>query len=628
MNRIARVVLAAALVTAAPARSQQESAPSTPRVPASVKMPDDLPGVSALEGQIVFGRSCTSCHGTKASESQRAPSLEALQKLSPEAVYAALTTGLMTAQSQHLSDAQKRSVAEYLGGRPLGSGEFGDAKNMPNHCADSPALARFANTPSWNGWGAGPANTRFQPVAQAGLSAAQVPRLKLKWAFGFPGSASMWSQPTIVAGHVFIASDAGYIYSLNAASGCVYWSYRAKASVRTTLSVGPVHVRGSARYALYFGDGRANVYAVDASTGNQLWVVSVDPNPMAQVTGAPTLIAGRVYVPISNREETISSNVDYPCCTARGSVVALDANTGRQLWKTYAIQEEPKPTRKNWNGVQLYAPAGASVWDAPTVDLKGRAVYVGTGDGYTEPAPDTTDAILSLDLTTGKIRWSFQGTENDVWMPDCGPDNKTIACPEGVMGPDWDFGASPILQTLPNGRRILVAAEKSGVVFAFDPDRKGALLWKTNLARKRPDPRGLIVFGGAADQQNAYFALTEGGIAAIGLQDGKRKWFTPIIAPEAIGADAGQSAALTAIPGAAFVGGWDGKLHALSTTDGHILWEFDTMREFTTVNGVKAKGGSMGGPGVVVAGGMVYVGSGYAVFGTGPGNVLLAFGVD
>jgi polyvinyl alcohol dehydrogenase (cytochrome) len=591
-------------------------------------MPEDLPGVSALEGQIVFGRRCTSCHAAKVPRDQRTPDLAAIEKLTPESIYASLTTGHMMAQSKGLNDDQMRSLAEYLGGRPVGSGDIGSAKLMANQCTDSPAVSGLSSAPSWNGWGAGPANARFQPAAQAGISAGQVPRLKLKWAFGFPGSSSMWSQPAIAGGRVFIATDTGYIYSVNAASGCVYWSYKAEASVRTAISVGPVQGHGEARYALYFADGRANVYAVDASTGKRLWMVSADADPMAQVTGAPTLQAGRLYVPVSNREESLSSNVDYPCCSTRGSVVALDASTGQQIWKTYVIPEEPKPTRKNWNGVQLYAPAGGSVWSAPTVDIKGQAVYAGTGDAYTEPAADTTDAIVAFDINTGKIRWSFQGEENDTWMPDCGPDSKTAACPEGVMGPDWDFGASAILRTLPNGRRILVAAEKSGIVFGLDPDRNGAMLWKTNLARKRPDPRGLIVFGGAADQQNAYFALSEGGIVAVGLKDGKKKWFTPIVTPGAKGADAGQAAAVTAIPGAAFVGGWDGKLHALSTTDGHILWEFDTSREFTTVNGVKAKGGSMGGPGAVVAGGMLYVGSGYAVFGTGPGNVLLAFGVE
>jgi polyvinyl alcohol dehydrogenase (cytochrome) len=628
MTRFAILVGVITLLAAAPARAQQDAGTQAPGGPASLEMPADLPGVSGLEGQIVYGRSCASCHVYTGVSAQRTPDMLSLRKLAPETIYEVLNTGAMRAQGQGLTDEQRRSVAEYLAGRPVGSSDAGDAKNMTNHCSGDPAITGPLAGPSWNGWGAGSANTRFQPAAQAGLTAEQVPHLKLKWAFGFPGSSSVWGQPTVVAGHLYIGNDTGYVYSLNATSGCVYWSYKAQAAVRTAISVGPVQGHGTAKYAIYFGDLKANVYALDASTGRMLWTVHADDHPMAQITGAPTLVAGRLYVPAAGTEESVSSNDLYPCCSSRGFVLALDANTGRQLWKTYAIPETPKPTKKNWNGMQLYGPAGGSVWTAPTVDLKTQTVYVSTGDAFTEPAADTTDAVLALDINTGKIRWSFQGTENDVWLANCGPGAKTLACPEGVMGPDWDFGASAMLRVLPGGRRVLVVPQKSGVVWAFDPDRNGALLWKINLATKRPNPQGAIVFGGAADEQSAYIAITEGGMVALRLKDGKKKWFTPIVAPGMVGVTKGQAAAVTAIPGAAFVGGWDGKLHALSTTDGRILWEFETAREFPTVNGVKAKGGAMGGPGAVVAAGMLYVGSGYAAFGTGPGNVLLAFGVE
>jgi polyvinyl alcohol dehydrogenase (cytochrome) len=506
-----------------------------------------------------------------------------------------------------------------------------DAKKMSNRCASNPPLSDSSAGPAWNGWSADNANTRFQETKAAGLSSDQVPRLKLKWAFGFPSGVHTYGQPTIAAGRVFIGNDTSFVYSLDVATGCVYWSYKAQAWVRTATSVGPVNGQGSAKYAVYFGDGRANVYALNAETGELLWKKQMDNHPLAVITGAPKLYEGRLYVPVSNAEETISVNVRYPCCTFRGSIVTLDASTGRQIWKSYTIREKPRPTRKNSAGTQLWAPAGASVWNSPTIDVKRHALYVGTGDAFTEPAAKTSDAVVAFDLKTGKILWAFQDTKNDAWMVGCEAGKTGESCPKN-LGPDWDYASSPILRTLPNGRRILVAAAKSGNVVGLDPDNKGAMLWKTGLAEKPPDSRGLIVFGGAADEQTAYFALNlVPGLVALRLATGERKWFTPLAPADVPGHPplVGASAALTSIPGVVFSGGWDGVLRALSTDDGHVVWEFTTVQEFTTVNGVAAKGGSMGAPGPTVAGGMLFVGSGYVGNNSGlPGNVLLAFSVE
>jgi polyvinyl alcohol dehydrogenase (cytochrome) len=481
---------------------------------------------------------------------------------------------------------------------------------------------------AWNGWGADITNTRFQSAAAAGLSAKQVPQLKLKWAFGFPNGVHTYGQPTIAAGRVFVGSDTSFVYSLDAAAGCIYWSYLSQSGVRTAISIGPVPGQGDARYAAYFGDERANVYAVDAATGGLLWRVLVDDHPLAHITGAPTLYGGRLYVPVSVAEETVSSNLHYPCCTFRGSVVALNANTGQQIWKSYTIAEKPKPVRKNSLGTQLWGPAGAAVWVSPTIDVKRHALYVGTGDSYTEPAAKTSDAIVAFDMDTGKMLWSFQDTKNDTWMHGCEPERPGENCPKEV-GPDWDYGASPILRTRPDGSQILVASSKSGNVVGLDPDRKGAVIWKTSLAEKQPGTRGLIVFGGAADEQSAYFALNQvRAVAALQLATGERKWVAPVTMEDFPGRPFvfGGSAAVTAIPGVVFTGGWDGVLRALSTEDGRVMWEYNTMKEFETVNGVTAKGGSMGAPGPTVAGGMVFVGSGYVgAIGGFPGNVLLAF---
>ena len=592
------------------------------------------PSAGTELGNGIFEQKCVSCHENPAAGS-RAPNVSALRLMTPEKIYAALATGVMApVVGNTLSEDEKRRVSETVSGRLLGSTGTGDARLMPNHCASNPPLTDPAASPAWNGWGADRGNTRFQTAKAAGLSADQVPRLKLKWAFGFPAGLSTYGQPTIVSGRVFIASDNGYVYSLDANAGCVYWSFEAKAAMRNAISVGPVQGHGAAKYAAYFGDLKANVYAIDARRGALLWTRRVEDQSTARIAGAPKLSDGRLFVPVSSFEEFAASNLDYPCCTFRGSVVALDANTGKQLWKTYSFAEPLRPVRKNSKGTQLWAPAGGSVWNSPTVDTKLHAVYFGTGDSETYPAPKTSDSVMAVDIDTGKTLWSFQGTVNDSFLGGCDDDapNRSENCPPH-QGPDWDFGSSPMLRTLPSGQRILVAGQKSGAVFAFDPDSNGALLWKTSVLapdEKPPSAYGAIVYGGAIDDRNVYFPLRSGSMIALNLATGQRAWQTPLSAVNpASGVAVIQSAAITGIPGAVFVGGWDGKLQALSTSDGRIIWQFNTARSFQTVNGVAAKGGAMGSAGPTVAGGIVFMGSGYAVFsGEQAGNVLLAFSVE
>ena len=482
--------------------------------------------------------------------------------------------------------------------------------------APAPLAARTAAT-GWNGWGAGLSNARFQDARAAGLRAADIPRLKVKWAFGFPGVRSVLGNPSVVAGRVFIGVDTGDVYALRADSGCQLWSFKADAGVRTAPTV-------SAAVA-YFGDLRANVYAVDANTGKQSWKVKVEEHPAARVTGAPQLFEGKLYVPVASGEEGAANNAKYPCCTFRGSVVALDAATGKQVWKTYVIEDEPKPVRKTPGGVQLMAPSGAGIWSPPTIDPKRRALYVGTGDAYSEPADKANDAIVALHLDTGKILWIAQDTQNDAWTSGCGGPNQRETCPEH-LGPDHDYGSPPMLKKLANGKEILVAGQKSGNVWGHDPDNKGAVLWRTALVRNTTEFGGKIVWGGASDDQTGYFGLGPGGIGAVQLRDGERKWFAELKPVAGMETHPGQDGPLTAIPGAVFSGSWDGVLRALNTSNGSLLWEYNTAREHPTVNGVAAKGGSMGAAGPVVSGGMLFVPSGYIGVRNGiPGNVLLAF---
>jgi len=375
-----------------------------------------------------------------------------------------------------------------------------------------------------------------------------------------------------------------------------------------------------------------------------LWKTKVDNFPMARVTGPPVFYNGKLYVGIASGEEVGAVPPGYECCRFRGSLVALNAGTGDQVWRTYTITEEARPTKKNKAGTQLWGPSGAPIWTAPAIDPQRNVLYVTTGDNYSDPPTANSDAFMAIDRDTGRILWSRQMTANDAYTSACRMPDKSN-CPD-VNGPDVDFASAPILVTLANGRRALVAGQKSGVVHAIDPDREGAVLWSTRIGKG--GTLGGVQWGSAADQSNIYVALSDvgrisltystssdidpkqgGGMFALRLDNGERVWYTP--APECGDrprCSPAQSAAVTAIPGVAFSGSVDGHLRGYATTDGKIVWDVDTVRSYETVNGVSARGGSLDGPGPAIAGGMLFVNSGYGGNGGMPGNVLLAFSVD
>jgi polyvinyl alcohol dehydrogenase (cytochrome) len=589
----------------------------------------------------IYDSRCANCHeGVDADP--RAPSREALQAFTTERVLESLTTGAMVPNTTGLSDAQKRGLAAYLTGRPLGSRADRSADAMPNRCTSAMPMGDPTSGPRWNGWSPDlGTNARFQPGELAGLTARQVPRLRLKWAFAFPDGIATRSQPTVVGGRVFVGSDNGMVYSLDASTGCVYWSFEARTAASTAVSIGALP-GSAARYAAYFGDFRANVYAVDAETGDLLWQTPpLDSHWAAKITGSPALDlqGGRLFVPVSSWEEVSGPNQSYECCTSQGSVVALDTRTGELLWKTYAIPERPRPIRKNSAGTQLYGPAGAGVWVTPTLDYKRGALYVGTANGYIAvPDSESNDAIIAFDLDTGRRLWSTQLLANDFNKGGCGTTaaELRINCPGFTAGPNDDISGSPILHTLPNGREILIAGQESGRITALDPDGDGAVLW---VAQAGDDlgPGGAGM-GPAADGELYYrpVALQDqtGGMAALRPATGERVWYTTLPKPtgcsdpQASWCSSGHFGAATVIPGVVFAGAQDGTLRAYSTGDGKVLWEYNTKQEFEAVNGVRNTGGSMGGHGPTVVGGMVFVGSGYNVMSGAPGNVLLAFGLD
>ena len=605
-------------------------------VPAATQKPPVAPAPAAGRGGgtpgtetgwSTFQTQCAGCHGV-VTPIGAAPMVSAIRAMTPERIVAALRG--TTHHGRTLSDIQARRVGEFMGGRPLGSTDAGDARDMPNRCSANPPMADPAGSPGWNGWSDDLANTRFQPASAARLTAADVPRLKLKWAFGFPHGETNNAQPTVVAGRVFAPSDNGYIYSLDAKTGCVYWSYQQGSIVRNSPVVGAVSAAGGTRWAVFFGDGHAYVHAVDAQTGQRLWRVRVDEHPVARITAGVKYHDGRVYVPVSGSEEFSAGNVEYPCCTSRGAVVALDAASGKEIWTTYNVGE-PKPWKQNPNGVQLYGPSAGGIWAAPTIDPVRGAVYVGTGDAVTPPESPLTDAVVAMDLKTGNVLWSWRSVEYDLFMGGCAGATRSEACPS-PMGPDFDIGNSPILVTLPTGKRALFVGLKNADVVALDPDDGGKLLFRVNPVTGNPGVlgrggRGSIVWGGAASEGRVYYGTGAPGLAAVQAASGTTAWL--FTAPGARGGSAGLGAAPTAIPGVVFQGATDGQLFAVNSADGTRLWQFNTAQDFDTVNEVKARGGAINTSGAVVVDGMVYVSSGYAIIaGASAGNVLLAFGVE
>jgi len=578
-----------------------------------------------LDGAAVYRDHCAHCHDTPTG---RTPSRDALKAQTADAILASLNTGSMAMQALPLGAGERRAVAEFLSGKPVGAGNMDGAAG--GLCATRPSvLPDPSSMPRWSGWGNDSTNTRFQPTP--GLTAADVPTLTLKWAFGFPGGAQAYSQPSIVAGRVFVGSDTGRVYSLDAGSGCAYWSFAADGGVRTAISIGSVKGSSGGRYLAHFGDVKANVYAVDAATGELVWKQKVDDHRFARITGAPALHDGRLYVPVSSVEEAPAAQPTYPCCTFRGSVVALDAATGSQIWKTYTIAEAPRPVGKNATGTPLWKPAGAAVWNSPTLDVARGVLYIGTGNAFTEPAVTTSDSVMAMNMKSGKILWSNQVTPSDVFVIGCRPDNEN--CPKEV-GPDFDFGNSPILRTLAGGKRIIVIGQKSGMAYGLDPDREGAVLWKFRAGKG--GALGGIEWGSAADERAAYFPVSDvlaapneaGGLFALKLATGEQLWHTP--APKldcrtGRGCTGAQSAPVSVIPGVVFSGSVDGHLRAYATADGSIIWDYNTAREYETVNHVPARGGSIDAAGPAIAGGLLVTNSGYSLWKGMPGNVLLAF---
>lgn len=590
------------------------------------------------DGDAIYEEICAACHSSGA---ERTPSKAALETMSPEAILTALETGPMRIIGIFsMTGPERIAVAEHLSGKAYNA-NWQDS--VANQCVPSawPSDKPFAK-PHWNGWGPGNDNSRFQPTSMAGLTAKDLANLELQWAFAFPGETVVESHASVVDGRLFVGSRGAQVHSLDATSGCTHWRFAADASVKTAVTISHAPVKG--KYLAFFGDIAGAIYAVDAGTGKLVWKIYADSHPAARMIGGFQYLDGDLYVPVSSLEEGSAADPNYECCTFRASLIKIEAATGLVKWKTYVINEPAKLTGKNSTDRAMWGPSGAAIWSSPTLDPKRGLVYVSTGDNYSHPESAMSDSVVAISMASGEVAWFYKGLAGDVFTAACNLPDKTN-CPTDA-GPDHDMGASSMLVALPNGKEVLVAGQKNGVAHVLDPDAEGELLWQKKVAGG--GILGGIEWGMANNGRYAFISKSDtewvnqdfisatttidstkgGGIVALDLQTQEFAWeAAPVSCAGRSRCSPSQSAAVSAIPGVVFSGSVSGVMRAFDENTGKVLWEFDAVREFETVNGASGKGGAIDGPGVVVVDGWVYFGSGYSKWGAEGGNVLLAFKV-
>lgn len=604
---------------------------------AGCRMTDATPAEQSKiwPGEKIFKTTCAGCHD---GGSPKAPPQYTMGGMSPANILNILNHGVMKDMAAGLTPLERRQVAEYLTKTDLANYK---PPPPPKVCTGVQAKFDLTRPPPPVGWGYD--NRRFVPANIGGMTAADLPRLKLKWAFAFPDATQARSQPVVAMGAIFVGSHNGQVFALDLETGCMRWSFSAATEVRNTIVVErwPDGQRPDHAPRAFFGDVLGNVYAVDATTGKELWRMRPEVHRAATITGGFALWGQKLYVPISSLEVGSAENPNYPCCTFRGSVVALDVATGEKKWQAYTVQGQPRAVGKTKQGIDIFAPSGAPVWGSPTVDVKRGLLYFGSGENYTSPADRNSDAVFAVDLLTGERRWTRQINFRDAWNNSCmykGHPN----CPS-ERGPDEDLATSIMPVDLDNGRQILVVGSKSGRVTALDPEHDGAILWDTRVGRG--SLQGGIHFGMSSEGTRIFVPIYDSkttpqagtyddrgmpGMHMVDARSGKLVWSGPFF-NECRGrmpCEPGISAASTAITGAVIAGHIDGWLRAYDSATGKVIWQMDTIKDYPTPNGVIARGGSMSGPGPAIYAGKLITNSGYGFAFKLPGNALLVYSID
>ncbi len=574
------------------------------------------PAIANEQGFLVYQKHCADCHQ---DARLRAPSLGAIKKMSENGIRQALTMGVMKEHSRNIDNVDFDKLLLFLSSQTNNITE-----TQINECSEPfPTQSEIL----WSNWGNGLSNQRVQ--AKSSLNPQNINQLELKWAFGFNDSIRIRSQPLVTEDTIYIGSQSGHVYALSLDTGCQWWSFKADAEVRGAITL------SDNKKSILFTDFAANVYRLNSLNGEIEWKKNVATHPLTTITGSIAVTQDSVFIPLSSTEVVSAIDPNYMCCTFRGGLIALNTSNGDERWKMHTVPE-PKKTGYNSNRISSWGPSGAPVWSTPTIDLERGLIYIGVGQNYSHPATELSDAIIAIGIESGRVVWHKQTLSGDVWNAACVTNR--INCP-GEYGPDYDIGASIIL--IEGDKDMLIAGQKSGMVFAMDPDDNGSIIWQKRVGRG--GKKGGVHWGMTIDDDSIFVPIADlpekipsqyspmPGIHALRIKDGSKEWYRPalpVCEDEKYHCYPSVSAAPSRVGSMIITGSMNGIIEIISTKDGNLLWSFDTAKQFKTINQISANGGSIDSNGPIIAGNHLIATSGYDIYGQLTGNILLVFSIE
>lgn len=574
------------------------------------------PAIANEQGFLVYQKHCADCHQ---DARLRAPSLGAIKKMSENGIRQALTMGVMKEHSRNIDNVDFDKLLLFLSSQTNNTTE-----TQINECSEPfPTQSEIL----WSNWGNGLSNQRVQ--AKSSLNPQNINQLELKWAFGFNDSIRIRSQPLVTEDTIYIGSQSGHVYALSLDTGCQWWSFKADAEVRGAITL------SDNKKSILFTDFAANVYRLNSLNGEIEWKKNVATHPLTTITGSIAVTQDSVFIPLSSTEVVSAIDPNYMCCTFRGGLIALNTSNGDERWKMHTVPE-PKKTGYNSNRISSWGPSGAPVWSTPTIDLERGLIYIGVGQNYSHPATELSDAIIAIGIESGRVVWHKQTLSGDVWNAACVTNR--INCP-GEYGPDYDIGASIIL--IEGDKDMLIAGQKSGMVFAMDPDDNGSIIWQKRVGRG--GKKGGVHWGMTIDDDSIFVPIADlpekipsqyspmPGIHALRIKDGSKEWYRPalpVCEDEKYHCYPSVSAAPSRVGSMIITGSMNGIIEIISTKDGNLLWSFDTAMQFKTINQISANGGSIDSNGPIIAGNHLIATSGYDIYGQLTGNILLVFSIE